>query len=168
MNLCRYLRYKWLKLTRIADSNCRIAGGLATGMAISFSPLVGLHMLQATGLSYIFRFNILAALTGTVFGNPWTFPFIWWASAEFGSYLFDIFGFPSSVQLPETITLKILWDLVKNEPLKIFLPWFVGGHIFAFVSWFIFYYINLHFVRTARAARRKAIKLKHKRKTKPL
>lgn len=164
MKPARLLRFKWLKLMRISDSNRRIAGGLALGMAISFSPLIGLHMLMALGLSYALRFNVLAALTGTLLGNPWTLPFIWYVSVALGSFIFDLLGFSTSVQLPETVTLAILWDIIKTEPLRLFLPWFVGGHILTFSSYPIFYYVSLHFIRTARRARRKALMLKRRKR----
>jgi hypothetical protein len=164
MNIYRLLRFKWLKLIRIADSNYRIAAGLATGAAVSFSPFLGTHMVQAAGLSYVLRFNVIASLVGTIFGNPWTFPFIWFLSAELGSSIFKLLGLPASVQLPDALSLSVLWEIIKTNPLQLFLPWMVGGYLLALITWFPIYFASLHFVRTARAARRKAIALKRKRK----
>jgi hypothetical protein len=36
------------------------------------------HFVLSALLAYIARANIIASAIGTVVGNPWTFPFIWW------------------------------------------------------------------------------------------
>ena len=76
---------------------------LATGAAVSFTPLLGTHFIQSGAISYLFGFNFIASLIGTFVGNPWTFPFIWWASMTFGSFVLGVFGLPASVSLPEVI-----------------------------------------------------------------
>ena len=35
-------------------------------------------------LAWILRGSMAAAIIGTLFGNPWTFPFIWYLSYEVG------------------------------------------------------------------------------------
>ncbi len=153
MRACQYVKHR---VIRLSDSDHRIAAGLATGASISFTPLVGTHFIQAGSIAYIFRFNFIAALIGTFVGNPWTFPFMWWAAIEFGSFLFELVGLPSSKALPDVVTLPIMWDLLWHQPLRIFLPWLLGGYLLGLFSWPFSYVIFYNLVRGAKAARKKA------------
>ncbi len=45
-------------------------------MFISFTPLFGFHILIAMLMAKLMRGNIVAAVLGTLIGNPFTFPFI--------------------------------------------------------------------------------------------
>lgn len=65
-------RLKSLKGTPYA-----IAAGVACGVAISFTPFVGFHVILAALTAWLVRGSILASTLGTIAGNPWTFPFIW-------------------------------------------------------------------------------------------
>ncbi len=73
----RYGRYLMLRLNRLKGTPRSIAAGLACGVAVSFTPFVGLHFVLAAVSAWIIRGNILASALGTAAGNPWTFPFIW-------------------------------------------------------------------------------------------
>ena len=61
-----------------------IAAGVATGVAVSLTPFVGLHLLLALGLAYLAGGNLLAAAMGTLVGNPWTWPLILPATYRLG------------------------------------------------------------------------------------
>jgi uncharacterized protein (DUF2062 family) len=75
------------RATRLAGTPHSIAAGAACGVAISFTPLIGLHLLGAFLLCLLVRGNYLAAAAGTLVGNPWTFPFIWVATDQLGHAL---------------------------------------------------------------------------------
>lgn len=150
---CRYVRHR---IIRLSDTSHKIAAGLAIGLAISFTPIIGTHFIQAGLLAYLIRANVLASLIGTFAGNPWTFPFMWWSAISFGSFLFGMFGLPASTALPEVIDFSILWDIATNEPRRIFLPWLLGGYLIALVSWPFTYFIFYNMVKGAKLARRKA------------
>ena len=47
-----------------------IASGFACGSMVSFTPLLGLHFILAIVFAYIIRGNFVAALLGTIVGNP--------------------------------------------------------------------------------------------------
>ena len=83
----RFFVYYLKRLTRLSGTPHSIAAGVACGAAISFTPLVGLHILLGALLALIVRGNLLAVVAGTLVGNPWTFPFMWLASYEVGQYL---------------------------------------------------------------------------------
>jgi uncharacterized protein (DUF2062 family) len=62
-----------------------MAAGLAAGASVSCMPLPGLHFLLALALAWATRGGALAAIVGTAFGNPWTFPLLWGAAYRLGS-----------------------------------------------------------------------------------
>ena len=72
---------------RLRDSVHAIALGVAVGMFVSFTPLMGLHIALACGLAWVLRGNLVAAVLGTAIGNPFTFPAIWLATYRTGSFL---------------------------------------------------------------------------------
>jgi uncharacterized protein (DUF2062 family) len=156
MGWLRTLRYTKIRIIRLSDSSQKIALGLAIGAGVSFSPLLGTHFIQAGFFAYLTRSNFLASLIGTFVGNPWTFPFMWWASISFGSFLFQLVGLPASASLPDDITMTMLWDIIKHEPVRIFAPWFVGGYLLGLASVPIYYVFFYHLVNGAKAARKKA------------
>jgi uncharacterized protein (DUF2062 family) len=76
--------YMLKRVTRLSGSPHNIAAGVACGVAMSFTPFIGFHLLGAFLLSALVRGNYLAAAVGTLVGNPWTFPFIWIVTYKLG------------------------------------------------------------------------------------
>ena len=72
----------------MSPDTAKVAKGFAYGCAVSFTPFVGFHALIAIGLAALYKQNRTAALLGTLFGNPWTFPLIWYIDWETGIFLF--------------------------------------------------------------------------------
>jgi uncharacterized protein (DUF2062 family) len=66
-------RRRWrvlvLDLLGREESPERVAAAIGLGVAIGFSPLVGLHFFLALGLAFLFRLNKLDAVLGTLAGN---------------------------------------------------------------------------------------------------
>lgn len=77
MNLHKYKKQLFGKLSSLKGSPRAIAAGVACGAAVSFTPFVGAHLVLATIFAWLIRGNVVAAALGTAVGNPWTFPFIW-------------------------------------------------------------------------------------------
>src|SRR5260370_19061202 len=52
----------------------RVAAAIGVGVAVGFSPFVGLHLLIALGLAFLFRLNKIDTVLGTFAGNAptWT------------------------------------------------------------------------------------------------
>lgn len=86
----RGMGYIGKRIRRLVDTPHRIALGFACGAFVSFSPFFGLHFFLAAGCALIVRGNVLAALFGTVVGNPFTFPFIATTSLWIGRWLMDV------------------------------------------------------------------------------
>jgi uncharacterized protein len=132
------------RMRRLPDSPHRIALGFACGAFASFTPFFGLHFILAAALAWLVRGNVLAALFGTVIGNPLTFPLISATSLYVGRWMM---GRNARGDNFEAIThafaegLNSIWGTVKawfgygpsmmdgllefaNE---IFLPYTIGG-----------------------------------------
>ncbi len=83
----------WLyRVLRLRGGPSSVAAGLAGGVAASFTPFLGLHFFIGILVSWPWRGNVLAVAIGTLIGNPWTFPFIWWATLTAGRWLTGIEG----------------------------------------------------------------------------
>ena len=148
----RASRYVGHRIVRLKDSNYSICAGLAIGAAISFTPVPGLHILQAAGLALLMRGNVIASFIGTFVGNPWTIPFMWWASYEVGEWAFRLMGFDVK-GMPAEFTLHNLLAEIEADPYGLMLPWLFGGYALTFISWFIFYGIFYSLLGHMRAQR---------------
>src|SRR3954447_4369176 len=73
-------RYLLARIKRLPGTPHAIAAGLATGVAVSLTPFLGLHVLLALGLARLTGGNLLAAGMGTLVSNPWTLSLIWTAA----------------------------------------------------------------------------------------
>ena len=130
------------KLNALKGSPQKIAKGFATGVAMSFTPFVGFHILLSLVITKITKQNGTAAILGTIAGNPWTFPFIWYLTLHTG-YLLQ----GDSPPFP-TIDFKIffskLYHAVINLDIQlfisdiwpIFLPMLIGAIPYYIMIWF--------------------------------
>lgn len=143
MHWRRVAAYFQHRLFRSSDSTYCVAGGLATGVAVSFTPLLGLHIVQALLCAHIFRQSKVASLIGTLGGNPWTLPFMFYGDYKLGVFLMDIFWDGRFAALPAEHTLE---NFLSN-PVGLFLPLLIGGMISALVAWFVFYGLLYYPVR---------------------
>ena len=145
------------RVKRLPDTPHKIAIGLAIGVFCSFTPFFGLHIFLAALLAYLCKGNIVAALLGTFFGNPITWPFIAAFSVKLGQM---ILGHPtqnfeaSLEQILEAVNAfmrglislfgygKSDWMLVYDFMKELFFPYLIGGFILgliiALISYFIF------------------------------
>lgn len=140
-----YLKHR---IARIDGTPYAIAAGFASGAAVSFTPFVGLHFIFAAIIAWIVRGNILTSAIGTAVGNPWTFPFIWAVTYNFG---INIMGGEATDNLMAELDLMFssftIVDLVNN-PMEalgpflntVFLPMLLGGAIIGGSLWFFFYW----------------------------
>ena len=143
----RVISYYKLRLARLPDTNYAISSGFACGAMVSFTPLLGLHFVLAVIFAYFIRGNFIAALIGTVVGNPITFPFIWGLIYKIGTYL-------TNIKL-QKITNEINFEMIINQTYEIFLPMLVGGIIIAPMVWIITYYIIYSFIASFKKTRNK-------------
>lgn len=81
----RAWKYIAFRLSRINTSPHGIAAGFAAGAAASFTPLLGLHIILGCAIAFITRGSMIAAVLGTLVGNPVTFPFMFSATYWVGA-----------------------------------------------------------------------------------
>ncbi|MCM2343824.1 MAG: DUF2062 domain-containing protein [Alphaproteobacteria bacterium] len=146
----RTLSYFHHRLFRSADSSYRITGGLATGVAVSFTPLLGTHFLQALLYAHFFRQSKIAAMIGTFWGNPWTIPPMFYFDYKLGNFLLTLGQGRDDLMLPSGQGLGYL----LSEPSALFLPLMLGGVVFALLVWPLAYMLLYFPVRGMRRAYR--------------
>ena len=152
----RTKKYISLSIKRIKGTPQALSLGLATGIAISFTPFIGLHALLAIFISWIIGGSMAAALIGTLFGNPWTFPFIWYFTFEIGQFI--NYGFLSyeeefsfkSIKKEISTLLVILKNIIvfANMPeleenvqkLKLVPFMMIGSIPVVFIAWILSYF----------------------------
>ena len=125
-----------MKLYRIRDFPESVAIGLAWGVSVSFTQLLGLHLIICYSGTLIMRGNLIAATVGSVIGNPWTFPFFFYLAYKLGlNFIFsplDVYEFKLSF-------------LIENFN-KLFFPTLLGSLPIAIIMWFITYKISKNFL----------------------
>ena len=167
----RLFGYLFQRVVRLPGTSASIAIGVASGVAASFLPFVGLHFLIAASIALLLRGNVLASAIGTFFGNPWTFLFIWVSDYRLGSWLLQQSGYGDQFpalnlqQLGDVMTIFIHfvtfsggvdWQQVAEPFEQVFLPMTIGGTVLAFLAWFVAFvlcYYTFEWWRAHRAKR---------------
>ena len=149
MALRRVLRYHWLKFRRLQEDPRKIAGGMALGVFIAFTPTIPFHMVGALTLAALLRVSPVTAFIGIQIGNPLTIVPIYVAAYKVGQFLLYR-GKP--LVFPETFSfeawLNVLWQ--GGVALQ------VGGVVLAIPPAIVAYFVTLWIVQRYR--RRKAAK----------
>ena len=83
----RSTKYFTKRVLRLTASTHAVSAGIAAGVFASFTPFLGMHVVIACAVAYFIAGNFIAAAIGTFFGNPLTFPFIWAATYNVGSFV---------------------------------------------------------------------------------
>lgn len=163
----RFGAYWKKRIIRMSDSVHNIALGLSLGIAVSFNPFVGTHIVQAAFFAYLLKANIPASAIGTLTGNPSTFPFMWVASFVIGNTLFAWLGIETGLQTSALSVSEIpaLLTAAKETPLTVLMPWAVGGYIAGAVCIPCVYVIAYPIVKGAKAARLAVIHAQKPRQT---
>jgi len=166
----RALDYFIHRVKRIPDTPHKIAIGIATGVFCSFTPFFGLHFFLAAFVAYIFKGNIVAALFGTFFGNPVTWPFIASFSVKLGQI---ILGYPVTnfetfldhfVEASDATIqgVKSLfgygesdWALLYGFFRELFLPYFIGGFVLGLIAALFTYFVFRPIIYAYKVTRKK-------------
>ena len=145
--LKRFFYYYRLKLARLPASSYAISAGFACGSMVSFTPLLGFHFVFAVMFAYLLRANYIAALIGTIVGNPISFPFIWGLIYKVGAFIVD--------KPDDNLSPNINFEIIINQTYDIFIPMLVGGAVLAIPIWVLTYFITYSFVSSFKKARLK-------------
>jgi len=166
----RALDYFIHRVKRIPDTPHKIAIGIATGVFCSFTPFFGLHFFLAAFVAYIFKGNIVAALFGTFFGNPVTWPFIASFSVKLGQIIlgYPVTNFETFLEhfveaYDATIQgVKSLfgygesdWALLYSFFRELFLPYFIGGFVLGLIAALFTYFVFRPIIYAYKVTRKK-------------
>ena len=166
----RALDYFIHRVKRIPDTPHKIAVGIATGVFCSFTPFFGLHFFLAAFVTYIFKGNIVAALFGTFFGNPVTWPFIASFSVKLGQIIlgYPVTNFETFLEhfveaYDATIQgVKSLfgygesdWALLYSFFRELFLPYFIGGFVLGLIAALFTYFVFRPIIYAYKVTRKK-------------
>ncbi len=144
----RRLRLYYLRMMRVQGQPSKVAGGMAIGVSIGFTPTIPLHTLLAVCLAFLLRKSKLAAALGVWVANPFVFPFIYLVDYKLGLLITGTAG--PSLDFAEASASSILelgWDIAY--------PLLVGGALVALVSVFPTYFLTKRAVLIYRARKRK-------------
>jgi uncharacterized protein (DUF2062 family) len=173
----RAFHYVKHRVRRLPDSPERIARGIGAGVFAAFTPFYGLHFLVAAIGARLINGNIVAALSGTFFGNPLTYVPIGVICLQTGHFLLG-----TEFEKSETRGLMgkfadAMGDL-KNNFLamftdrvadwhglglfyrEVFYPYMIGGILPGLLAGVICFYLSLPLIRTYQQRRRARIKAK--------
>ncbi len=173
----RAFHYVKHRVRRLPDSPERIARGIGAGVFAAFTPFYGLHFLVAAIGARLLNGNIVAALSGTFFGNPLTYVPIGVICLQTGHFLLG-----TEFEKSETRGLMgkfadAMGDL-KNNFLamftdrvadwhglglfyrEVFYPYMIGGILPGLLAGVICFYLSLPLIRTYQQRRRARIKAK--------
>ncbi|WP_108861282.1 MULTISPECIES: DUF2062 domain-containing protein [Ruegeria] len=173
----RAFHYVKHRVRRLPDSPERIARGIGAGVFASFTPFYGLHFLVAAVVARLLNGNILAALSGTFFGNPLTYVPIGVVCLQTGHFLLgtkfhkgDTHGlmgkFTDAMGDLKNNFIAMFTDRVAdwhglsifyNE---VFFPYMIGGVLPGILAGVICSYLSLPLIRTYQQRRRDKIKAK--------
>jgi uncharacterized protein (DUF2062 family) len=166
MGWWRVLKFYLSRIIRLSSPAHSIAANLAGGAAMSFTPFFGIHVFTAMGFAWAIGAgpNIVAAMVGTFVGNPWTFPFLFFAAHFLGSHILALFGYAQTGAAinPDVVTQHAdgMWAFLADNFNEIFIPTAIGGTILAILSWPLYYYLFFYLVRGAQRARKLRIRRK--------
>jgi uncharacterized protein (DUF2062 family) len=109
--------YYLKRILRLSGTPYAIAMGSAVGAAVAFTPFIGLHLILTFTVAWVVRGNMIAgAISGTVFGNPLTYPVIWASTYELGRLVLNQEAHPVPARLQHDLLHKSwdqLWPILK-------------------------------------------------------
>ena len=170
----QYIRHR---LKRLPDSPERIARGIFAGVAVTFTPVYGLHFLLAFLIAKVMRGNIFAALMATFFGNPLTYLPIAQVSLRTGYFLTGQDQFDENrhgVLRSFARASDDLWDNFKaifthreadwgrlsEFYSEVFYPFLIGGIIPGVITGLIAYYLSVPVIRAYQKRRSAKVRAK--------
>ena len=173
----RAFRYVRHRIRRLPDTPERIARGIWIGVFTAFTPFYGLHFVIAFVLARLMRANVIAALMGTLFGNPLTYVPIGVVALQTGHFLLgseyseaesrSFLGLLSDAagDLKDNLLAMVTgreadWQGLVLFYDDVFFPYLIGGLIPGVIAATVCYVLTVPVIRAYQAGRRKRIKAK--------
>ena len=175
----RAIEYLKHRVRRLPDTPEKIARGIWAGLAVSFTPFVGVHFIVGGLLAWLIRGNIPAAVLATFVSNFLTIPLFGAVSLRIG---YGLLGIKPERGLARTFLERFadagaaLWRNVKAGfgpkeadwswlwPFydEIFFPYLIGGLIPGVVFATLGYYFSIPVIRAYQNRRRGMLAQKFK------
>lgn len=147
----RAFKYLGYKIMRLNASPYSLAVGLANGVSVSFTPLLGGHLALAWFFSWLLRGNYASASFGTLIGMPWTLPFMWYLDYKIGENIIQLLhkdlpeiAFSKDVFAPTTFSISSLF----HNPGPLLWPMAIGTPIVCISVWLLVFFI-VYFAKKA-------------------
>jgi uncharacterized protein len=110
VSFARSARYTIKRMMRLQATPHAIAVGCAAGVFASVTPLIGVQMAMAGAIALILRGSFAAAMLGTLFGNPFSWPLIWGATYALGTAMI---GQPGSAEAASLVRgNEYIWPIL--------------------------------------------------------
>ncbi len=113
------------KLSGISEEPHKVAMGYALGIFLAASPFIGLKIFIAIAITFIFKWNKVAAIIGVFHINPITGPIFYGFSFLVGN---SVLGSSVSFAFTWPITIKTLYEIVTANSM-VFMSLLTGGII---------------------------------------
>lgn len=158
MGIRAWLKWVGLTLVRQAEDAHSVALGVAIGVFVCFIPILGTHTVIAFVLCLLTGGSFLAALAGTLLGNPWTYGVMWWGSYELGYRILGAAGLAGPrvnihKLLEGNVGLAALWADAEQLIEHVVIPALLGSVIIGVPTAACMYVLVLWQVRRWRQRR---------------
>lgn len=166
MGLRRYFTYLRTRVMRLSASPHAIAAGVAAGAAVSMFPLFGLHFVLGMLLAFLTGGSVIAAVIGTAWGNPLTFPFFLGAAYAAGDWMRGGSGLSATeADQVSSVGQQIPHNLFSEELAALwptFSTMMIGAIPLSLIVYAVFYVVVRWLVTRFRAARAERLAARHK------
>lgn len=173
----RAFQYVKHRIRRLPDSPERIARGVGAGVFTTFTPFYGMHFVVAAIVARIINGNLLAALSGTFFGNPLSYVPIGVISLQTGHW---ILGNDFVEDVDESLVSKFIgaggdlknnlialftdnhadWTGLLRFYDEVFYPYLIGGLLPGIIVGTVAYMLSFPVIKAYQHRRRTKIKAK--------
>lgn len=156
----RSVQYMRHRVLRLSGSPHSVALGVAIGVGISITPLLGFHIVIAIAIAFLVGGNLVGAALGTAFANPLTYPLIWASTYRVGRAIVGgKLHFRHGSDVPTGLAEKsfsALWPVIK--------PMLVGSVPIGLAAGAITYLIVVSATSAFRSMRRERLAERRRQK----
>ena len=150
----RQFQEKFLHMLGRDDPPEVVAASFALGVAISFTPLIGLHWVIALVLALILKLNKFDVLLGTLVVNPLTLPPVAWVAIHLGRLLLQA-RHEAITHLPwADFFHRSFWEQAGPRMKAIGVQWAVGMFVLSFIAGALTYVFFVRILRMRRERER--------------
>ncbi len=144
------------RIARLPGTPYYIAPGFATGMAISFTPFVGFHLILGGLISWALGGSLVAMALGALLsGNPWTYPFIWIGSYKIGQAIMG--HHLTRAATGELMHRQFTFSDLLHNPMGLLVPMLLGCIPLVVIVWSGTYYVVSGIVKRSKDRRKARI-----------